>query len=79
MIESEDPTSDPEDSGSLGAEFGEEAEVEPNLPNGLARMETGYMEYKKTWSPRADMRYLWRRHTQRCIDLQVLCRITAPG
>ena len=32
MIESEDPTSDPEDSGSLGAEFGEEAEVEPNLP-----------------------------------------------
>ena len=32
MIESEDPTSDPEDSGSLGAEFGDEAEVEPNLP-----------------------------------------------
>ncbi|MEC9124923.1 MAG: hypothetical protein VX515_02885 [Candidatus Thermoplasmatota archaeon] len=32
LIESEDLAADPEAEGSLGAEFGEEAEVEPNLP-----------------------------------------------
>ena len=32
LIESEDLEADPEAEGSLGAEFGEEAEVEPNLP-----------------------------------------------
>ena len=32
LIESEDMSADPEAEGSLGAEFGEEAEVEPNLP-----------------------------------------------
>lgn len=32
LIESEDLGADPEAEGSLGAEFGEEAEVEPNLP-----------------------------------------------
>ena len=32
LIESEDESANPEQSGSLGAEFGEEAELEPNLP-----------------------------------------------
>lgn len=32
LIESEDLSADPEAEGSLGAEFGEEAELEPNLP-----------------------------------------------
>ena len=32
LIVSEDLSADPEAEGSLGAEFGEEAEVEPNLP-----------------------------------------------
>ena len=32
LIESEDLSANPEAEGSLGAEFGEETEVEPNLP-----------------------------------------------
>ena len=32
LIESDNPEADPEESGSMGAEFGEESEVEPNLP-----------------------------------------------
>ena len=46
LIESEDMSADPEAEGSLGAEFGEEAEESQIFQSGSVKMENGFTELK---------------------------------